>query len=200
MFEGSEKKEETESSNPRWWRQERKRESKRERQSKSYMQLELLQVYKHLVMSFVAQLIDAVAMHILNLHSKDACGLMARQQNNQQHPVITFCFAVEQHAWVTCKQQLLQSWEKKLLCSEKEGSCVFFHFIKETLPSLKLESLTLVSSLKIMFQDLSNTHRNSTYFNISLYKNRKEEVPALWTSPLHMRIRNKGTGINQQLK
>lgn len=90
MFEGSEKKEETESSNPRWWRQERKRERERETEQESYMQLELLQVYKHLVMSFVAQLIDAVSMHILNLHSKDACGLMARQQNNQQHPVITF--------------------------------------------------------------------------------------------------------------
>lgn len=73
------------------------------------MQSELLQVYHNLVMSFVAHLIGASSMHILN--KKDACVLMGRPQNNQHNYVIKCCFAVEQHAWVTCKQQLIIAME-----------------------------------------------------------------------------------------
>jgi len=55
---------------------EREKEREGERESKSYMQLELLQVNHNVVLSYCAQLIGARSMHILHFISKDACELM----------------------------------------------------------------------------------------------------------------------------
>lgn len=94
---------------------ESNRERERETEQESYMQLQLFQLY---IFGYVK--LGARSMHILNFNTKDACVLMLRQQNNQHYHVINCCFAVEQHAWVTCKQQLIIAMETNA-CFRKAG-------------------------------------------------------------------------------
>ncbi len=97
-------------------KREREREKERETEQESYMQLQLFQFYHNLVMSYLVRDPCTFCISI----QKDACVLMGRQQNNQNNTVSNCCFAVEQHAWVTCKQQLIIAMETNA-CFRKAG-------------------------------------------------------------------------------
>lgn len=139
-------------------------ERQREKEQESYMQLELLSSIPQFgYVIFVAQLRDAKSMHILNSIQKMLVWVNGEGNKTTIRILwLIVSFAVEQHAWVTCKQQLMIAMETNARFREA-GKQSLLEFIKATLPSLKLQSLMLISwAVIIMFQHLTNTHWTST--------------------------------------
>lgn len=103
----------------RWWeerKKEREAEKKRERERDRARELHAIRITSSIpqfgYVIFVAQLIGVRSMHILNFNTKEACELI-RRQNNQYNSAINCWLASKQHAWVTCKQQLIIVTETK---------------------------------------------------------------------------------------
>lgn len=115
-----------------------KGERKRERERDRARELHAIRITSSIpqfgYVIFVAQLIEARSMHILNFNTKDACELMGGQQNNQHNYAINCCFAIEQDAWVTCKQLLIIAMETNACFRVKGREAVI------SLSSLKLLS------------------------------------------------------------
>lgn len=106
---------------------------------------------------FVAQLIEARSMHILNFNTKDACELMGGQQNNQHNYAINCCFAIEQDAWVTCKQLLIIAMETNACFRVKGREAV-----------ISLSSLKLLSphwNCNLYYNPVSGSYKHKLKFN-----------------------------------
>lgn len=114
------------------WREARERVRERGRERDRARELHAIRITSSIPQSgyviFVAQLIEGRSMHILNFNTK-RCLLMGRKQNNQYNFAINCCFAEEQDAWVTCKQQLIIAMRGKNACFRKS---------REALSSLQL--------------------------------------------------------------
>lgn len=92
---------------------------------------------------------------------------MGRKQNNQYNFAINCCFAEEQDAWITCKQQLIIAMrEKKCLLQKKQGSSVFLKFTTATFPSLTRGSLKLTSTSRIVFQVQHKLKFNNPFYKM----------------------------------
>lgn len=82
-------------------RRDRKRGRKRERERDRARELHAIRITSSIpqfgYVIFVAQLIGARSMHILNSNTNEACELKGRQ-NNQHNSAINCWFASKQHA------------------------------------------------------------------------------------------------------
>lgn len=101
-------------------RRDRKRERERDR-ARELHAIRITSIISKLgYVIFVAQLTDVRSMHILNFNTINAGVLMGKQQNNQHNFVINCCFGGKQHAWITCRWQLIIAMET-IACFRKAG-------------------------------------------------------------------------------